>query len=125
MKKQIADRWVKALRSGKYKQGKEALHWTNGEDTFCCLGVLCELYQESAMRSKGMEKMATAKYSKKVEYDSECGTLPKRVMLWAKIKTGSAQYRENLLWESLVIQNDDDKSFTSIADIIEQNYEAL
>lgn len=34
------DRWVAALRSGKYKQGFETLH---PDDTFCCLGVLCDL----------------------------------------------------------------------------------
>lgn len=33
--------WVKALRSGDYKQGKHAL---KKDDCFCCLGVLCDLY---------------------------------------------------------------------------------
>jgi hypothetical protein len=33
--------WVKALRSGKYKQGKKLLR--SIEDAFCCLGVLCDL----------------------------------------------------------------------------------
>lgn len=43
MNKKIKEDWVKALRSGKYKQGKGELH--NKEDnTFCCLGVLCDLY---------------------------------------------------------------------------------
>jgi hypothetical protein len=34
------DKWTAALRSGKYKQGKNALQ-ANGR--FCCLGVLCEV----------------------------------------------------------------------------------
>ena len=34
-------KWLKALRSGKYKQGTFALHRSNG--TFCCLGVLCDI----------------------------------------------------------------------------------
>lgn len=33
-------KWVEALRSGKYKQGKEALCFG---DKYCCLGVLCEI----------------------------------------------------------------------------------
>ena len=34
-------RWVAALRSGDYKQGKYALRKSNG--TFCCLGVACDI----------------------------------------------------------------------------------
>ena len=38
---QVIDLWVKALYSGKYRQGKGALRPSKG--TFCCLGVLCDL----------------------------------------------------------------------------------
>lgn len=41
MKKEIADKWVAALRSGKYKQGRQYLR--TFEDNYCCLGVLCEI----------------------------------------------------------------------------------
>lgn len=40
MKKSIKTKWVKALRSGKFVQGKDQLQ--DGE-TFCCLGVLATL----------------------------------------------------------------------------------
>jgi len=33
--------WVKALRSGEYKQGQSYLR--NRDNKFCCLGVLCDL----------------------------------------------------------------------------------
>jgi hypothetical protein len=33
--------WLEALRSGKYKQGRHALR--RRDDTFCCLGVVCDL----------------------------------------------------------------------------------
>jgi len=33
--------WVKALRSGEYKQGQSYLRSRDGK--FCCLGVLCDL----------------------------------------------------------------------------------
>lgn len=42
LKPAIKARWVAALRSGKYIQGRGALHST-APDRFCCLGVLCEL----------------------------------------------------------------------------------
>lgn len=36
----LKDKWVTALRSGKYEQGSGRLR--NG-DKFCCLGVLCDV----------------------------------------------------------------------------------
>lgn len=40
MKKEIADKWVEALRSGEYNQGRGYLRV---ENEYCCLGVLCEI----------------------------------------------------------------------------------
>lgn len=43
MNKELKQKWVEALRSGKYKQGKEALRRCEPEESFCCLGVLCDI----------------------------------------------------------------------------------
>lgn len=40
MKKTIKQRWIKALLSGKYKQGTGSLY---NEQRYCCLGVLCRV----------------------------------------------------------------------------------
>ena len=40
MNNELRNLWVEALRSGKYKQGKGRLR---DGDTYCCLGVLCDL----------------------------------------------------------------------------------
>ncbi len=37
--KKLKQEWIKALRSGKYKQGQNELY-SNYDDTYCCLGVL-------------------------------------------------------------------------------------
>lgn len=40
------ERWITALLSGDYKQGKNFLNYVpenSNEHRFCCLGVLCEL----------------------------------------------------------------------------------
>ncbi len=42
MLKSIKNKWVKALRSGKYKQGTGQLRSENGM-SFCCLGVLATI----------------------------------------------------------------------------------
>lgn len=49
MNKKIKARWVKALRSGKYEQGRSSLKIieADGSKSYCCLGVLCELYCKS------------------------------------------------------------------------------
>lgn len=39
---ELTRRWIAALRSGKYKQGRHYLR--SKTDHFCCLGVLCDLY---------------------------------------------------------------------------------
>lgn len=41
MNADIKAKWVAALRSGEYKQGHEHLRV---DDSYCCLGVLCDLY---------------------------------------------------------------------------------
>jgi hypothetical protein len=42
MNPEIKQKWVDALRSGKYKQGQTyLLNKENG--SYCCLGVLCEV----------------------------------------------------------------------------------
>jgi hypothetical protein len=37
----LFERWIAALRSGKYKQGRFNLRST--DDDYCCLGVLCDI----------------------------------------------------------------------------------
>lgn len=43
-------RWVTALRSGEYAQAKGSLRRKDG---YCCLGVLCDLYDHDAWESEG------------------------------------------------------------------------
>lgn len=40
----LRGKWIEALQSGKYRQGKGFLHRKN---RFCCLGVLCNIYDNS------------------------------------------------------------------------------
>ncbi len=44
-----ARKWVKALRSGEYTQGRKKLR---RGDTFCCLGVACDLYSKEHPKAK-------------------------------------------------------------------------
>ncbi len=42
MNEKVKKKWLKGLRSDKYKQGKNALKTKNrlGNEKYCCLGVL-------------------------------------------------------------------------------------
>lgn len=42
MNTELARKWVAALRSGKYEQGRGRLY-SKIDDTYCCLGVLCKV----------------------------------------------------------------------------------
>lgn len=50
MKKSVKKRWVKALRSGEYKQCRSGMH--DGEG-FCCLGVLHDIEVDGHWQAHG------------------------------------------------------------------------
>lgn len=56
MNKTFKKKWVKALRSGKYEQGKGCLREEiSGKDTFCCLGVACDLLRPNLWKKEGTD----------------------------------------------------------------------
>jgi hypothetical protein len=46
MNSELLNQWVSALRSGKYNQGR--LRLRSLDDHYCCLGVLCDVYDGDA-----------------------------------------------------------------------------
>ena len=50
MNQEIKEKWLEALRSGKYKQGFTRLKQNN---RYCCLGVLCSLLPGDWQRVTG------------------------------------------------------------------------
>lgn len=44
MTPELKEKWCDALESGLYKQGTQLLY-RKGNDTHCCLGVLCRVAQ--------------------------------------------------------------------------------
>jgi len=129
MKKEIAKKWVKALRSGKYKQGKTYLKQVddNRQAKYCCLGVLCELYNDTTKKNhkKTLSTQIKSKNSTTdfFTFDGRAGALPGVVMDWAGINNcfgdlGPTEY-------SLASLNDIGSTFESIANIIEENVENL
>lgn len=113
MNQEIKTKWIEALKSGKYKQGRE--HLRAGDD-FCCLGVLCDIY-----KNQSTEKVEWESPDRGNVYSilNHSGVLPKPVQEWAELDsenpiTGDAGH-------SLAHLNDTGKSFLEIADLIEKN----
>ena len=128
-------KWVKALRSDKFKQGQGTLKQFNkkGQAQHCCLGVLCELYNQEMKKNK--KKMLSETIW---DNDSDFSfgycrlggkkeDLPKEVKDWAGMRTGLGNLDDNdpVGQYSLADLNDLGKKFKTIADIIEKNYEQL
>lgn len=76
MKPDIKRRWVKALLSGKYTQGKGKLR--SNDDEFCCLGVLCDLAEQDGVKMRVNETERDG-----FRYDGSRGVPPESVAKWA------------------------------------------
>jgi hypothetical protein len=81
MNQEIKAQWTKALRSRKYKQGREALQ---KDGKFCCLGVLCELAVEAGVPIK---KELNPYIPGGINYDGEAAYVPEVVAEWAGLNT--------------------------------------
>ncbi len=117
MKKEIATKWIEALRSGKYKQGKSRLK--KYDQTYCCLGVLCEI------SGLGEFEKGDEEYNFRSIGDLEAACPTKPVLEWSGLKNASGRIPNTLipsLWE---LNDRQDKSFPEIADHIEKHWEQL
>jgi hypothetical protein len=112
MRKEIAESWVKALRSDKYRQGDGYLkkHDEDGNQ-FCCLGVLCEV-MGMELHSWDEEVLDDEKM-KLTGIGTEDGELEEPVTYRGKVYT------------NLAALNDAGAPFKHIADVIEANWEKL
>lgn len=120
MKHSIARQWVKALRSGKFKQGKGNLVSKDHEGkAHCCLGVLCAI---SPWKNT---------YDRMGDEENKNAYTPEKVMKWADLgdKRGVVPHPNSTiigLTTNLTKLNDEEKfTFEQIADVIEKNYVEL
>lgn len=91
------EKWVEALRSGDYEQGKNALEDPDGR--MCCLGVLCAI--------KGVDVQKS--------FDDDGA--------WANVRIYSGLNEElGSKWcDYLITMNDNGETFEEIANYIEES----
>ena len=108
MNREVAQKWVDALRSGKYEQGQGRLRTTDNK--FCCLGVLCDISGTSSW------KKAPAGFI----YDDGFAFPPASVREWAELDRSNIWFRGESL--SVIELNDTGATFAEIADKIEAEF---
>jgi hypothetical protein len=122
MNQEIKKRWVEALRSGEYEQGRKHLHPEAGK--YCCLGVLCDLHS----KDNGVEWESGPVFAAS-SYMGSVWKLPLSVMAWADL----AERDPLVNGLALSIHNDGrsgggltdfvgPKSFQEIAQLIEEEH---
>lgn len=128
MKHAIRERWVEALRSGRYKKvsGKLGVKQPDGSVDNCALGVLCELavldgvtgrraYSEYAMRAYSEDAMMSA-----MAYGGSLDTLPHSVQVWAGVTSGDPCVDSGDTTRTIAELNDaSDLEFDEIAKLID------
>lgn len=113
MNKEIKQKWIDALTSGEYKQGRNQLKKEkDGVTRYCCLGVLCELANKEGVGNWTQDN---------VGYDKTLGVLPVSVMNWAELKSeyGIPFNINNERDLCLTVLNDGGTSFEEIAKLID------
>jgi len=110
MNKDVVRKWIKALRSGEYKQSRG---WIRCEDTYCVLGVLCDLHMKEFEGSFGEWEEYDYLSNKKQMYSYQDVTreLPSLVDLWAELPSKVISYAMQA--------NDEGVSFKKLANHIE------
>jgi hypothetical protein len=120
MNQNIKQRWLEALRSGKYKRGTGTLKAKQlGEKgyRYCCLGVLCDLYSKEKLKGRA------------IKITSLRGLLPLQVIKWAEIdleKEESIYRYDSAIPNNLSTLNDssrnnkDDLSYACVIPAIEK-----
>lgn len=112
MNQEVKEKWVAALRSGEYEQGRGYL---NRGEQFCCLGVLCEV-----AITAGVDLPKARLDNGTTKYGGNHTVLPSAVRDWSDLPSllGDMVSISGKL-EKLAGHNDDGRSFVQIADAIE------
>lgn len=117
MRQDIKNRWVNALRSGKFKQGRKHLADVDS-GTYCCLGVLCMLAEEEGVTSRRTRLSSDGTRTATVFGDFSVNWLPLEVATWA----GLGDVNPGIDGTALSEYNDDlGATFEQIAALIQES----
>lgn len=149
MNREIAERWIAALRSGQYRQTANRLCRFYIDDehkeqcSYCAMGLLAELYQQETGELNTIpnkDQPGTISFKDETKNKWSAIFIPTEVVQWAGLKNSAGSFGPSysvwvdiededgsrVLCTSVVALNDDARlPFADIADIIEQRYEDM
>ncbi len=109
-------KWLRALRSGDYEQGRERLA---NDGKFCCLGVACEVFHARRIEDGRHLKYADFGGTDDQQFQWNDLTLPELLRRKLGLTDSSGEF-ENDETSSLTRMNDlYEATFDEIADLIE------
>ena len=116
MNADMKQKWVEALRSGRYKQGQQHLRQRDkqGMPLYCCLGVLGEVYDHHRWIGDSYGSAPGEEY-----YPSSDAVLPYEVVTALGLYDLTDEGMD--VQDHLANMNDNGQDFTEIADYIEEN----
>jgi hypothetical protein len=110
MDSEIKAEWIKALRSGDFRQGVQALKRSeNGKFNYCCLGVLQEI--NGRMKDRPITTLAVSRIFSSITHS--CTSLTLEDNRYYDIPSHDISM--------VITMNDGGHSFADIADYIEAN----
>lgn len=115
MKAEIKQKWLEALRGGKYKQAKGVLHSATGG--FCCLGVLMDVMGSEWSEARISETSVDGRDRKIKCFMSSAYNARHTLPLSLRTELDILQ----LDIDALTRMNDSGKKFTTIAEYIESH----
>jgi len=124
MRKDVAEKWVAALRSGAYTQTRCVLRDVVGVvDSYCCLGVLCDLHRKSCPTgSWDGDGGYTTKARGARAYNTEFDVPTPEVVRWAELDEANPTMPGGTIAELNDIYG---KTFDELADLIEASWESM
>ena len=117
MNEEPKKKWVEALRSGDYEQGRCAMH---REDKFCCLGVLCDVHRQE--ENGESDAWVEETWEENRSYCRASTLLPIEVCKWAGFNSANPTIEINGKIDTIATHNDTGQSFEVIADAIEEQF---
>lgn len=143
MNREVMEKWVAALRSGEYAQTSGELRAANedGSHSYCCLGVLCDLHRKEHNADgsdyhyqwETLPSRLCGSHRHVGAYANHTDNLPHSVREWAGVReddpTIHCEFDEGDECEGdhgITYLNDDmGWTFSSLADVIEKQWEDL
>lgn len=128
MNSEIKTRWLAALRSGQYGQGRNG--YLRQGNLFCCLGVLCDLAVQDGLASWGDMPDTDEHDAHQIlvwdgrtveESEGNYDYLPGEVQRWAGLPDRDPSVAiEYMPYQLSDLNDNQNKNFSKIADYIEE-----